>query len=557
MPLLTPSSDWRQLRLWQIQPIRDALIILAVVGLVYLGYILSVVTVPILIALLLAYLFEPLVRWVSGRGWVSRPFAALAIIVITGLVVVVPAAVGGVFAVMQGGKLLRDTAVGVRDVLASAAKPTDERLLQRVPEESGWRALRDFLVDQQARAAQRRAAESVNSATTPSPFPPPSAEPAAPAGSNSTPADPTTPSATPATAPSGSPSAADGTGPAADAASPATSSLAPTPAPTSVTPAPEPTSTNEPRSVRSASESTDEEPSPDELIAAGLLPPDVLEPDSTTAAAGPRPARTGFEVPLFDLDATDVVKWLRSNAETITSRLLTTSVDAVAIGVGFGQWLFAVVFGGFLTAFFFYYFCTGWGRVLGFWGSLIPERRKGRTFELLAQMDTVIAGFVRGRLTIAFLLGIFLTGAYWFIGVPAPLILGPIVGALFIVPYINVIGVPVAILLLWFQPAVHWDFQENWWWIISAPPGVYAIAQFLDDWVLSPTIQGKSTNMDAPSILFASMAGGVLAGVYGLLLAIPAAACLKILLREIVWPRFRAWGRGEARDPLPIQPTEG
>jgi predicted PurR-regulated permease PerM len=82
---------------------------------------------------------------------------------------------------------------------------------------------------------------------------------------------------------------------------------------------------------------------------------------------------------------------------------------------------------------------------------------------------------------------------------------------------------------------------------------VQVLTQFLDDYVLTPTIQGKSTNMDTPTILFASIAGGALAGIYGLLLAIPVAACIKILMREVFWPRFRAWAQGNASDPLPIQ----
>ena len=77
--------------------------------------------------------------------------------------------------------------------------------------------------------------------------------------------------------------------------------------------------------------------------------------------------------------------------------------------------------------------------------------------------------------------------------------------------------------------------------------------QLLDDYVLTPAIQGKNTNMDTPTILFASIAGGSLAGIYGLLVAIPAAACIKILLREVFWPRVRRWAEGKERDFLPLE----
>jgi predicted PurR-regulated permease PerM len=90
-----------------------------------------------------------------------------------------------------------------------------------------------------------------------------------------------------------------------------------------------------------------------------------------------------------------------------------------------------------------------------------------------------------------------------------------------------------------------------WWGILLWPTVVYGIGQTLDDWVLTPMIQGKATDLDPVSIVVAVLAGGSLAGVYGMLLAVPAAACVKILIRELVMPRVRAWSEGRARDPLP------
>ena len=40
-------------------------------------------------------------------------------------------------------------------------------------------------------------------------------------------------------------------------------------------------------------------------------------------------------------------------------------------------------------------------------------------------------------------------------------------------------------------------------------------------------------------------------GVYGMLIAIPVVACLKILVTDVLLPEVRAWTRGEAADPLP------
>jgi predicted PurR-regulated permease PerM len=170
-------------------------------------------------------------------------------------------------------------------------------------------------------------------------------------------------------------------------------------------------------------------------------------------------------------------------------------------------------------------------------------------------MDRVIAAFIRGRLTICAVLMFYYTTAYWLVGVPAPMILGPIIGALALLPYVAGVGLPIAMLLMWLQPPLP-GWQGEWWWNILGPILISVGSQTLDDYVLTPSIQGKNTGMDIPTIVFASIAGGALMGVYGLLLAIPAAACIKILLREVVWPRFNDWAAGKTSDPLPIDPSD-
>ena len=56
-----PVDDWRTRHLWEIQPVRDGLVVASILGVLYLGSVLSFVTVPLLLAMALAYLFEPVV----------------------------------------------------------------------------------------------------------------------------------------------------------------------------------------------------------------------------------------------------------------------------------------------------------------------------------------------------------------------------------------------------------------------------------------------------------------------------------------------------------------
>ncbi|MBS0197961.1 MAG: AI-2E family transporter [Planctomycetes bacterium] len=444
------ETNWRNLHLWQIQPVRDALVVAGGVGLVWLGYKLSIVTVPILLALLLAYLFEPLVARMTQGGRVGRARVAASIIVLALILVGAPAAMGLGYSVVQGVKLVQSIADNVDLVSRSVRKPDDSVLHQRVADKgTSWASIRDFLVKARAKAKAEHEG--------------------------------------------------DVQGP--------------------------------PRTKEDA----------------------ALEPPAAPAAEGTPEADVmpGAEEPS---DLFRILEWSRAwltqNASAIGRNLVQAGGGAFGAVLATIGSLGGLLFGVFLTAFFFFFFSTGYGKVLVFWQSLLPEQKKGQVLDLVRQMDAVISGFIRGRLIICSVLIVVYTLGFWFIGVPAAFIVGPITGMLTLIPYAAGVMLPVAMLLSWLDPGD--GFRSHWWWIVGSPLGVTAIAQVLDDYVLTPRVQGKTTNMDTPTILFASIAGGSLAGFYGLLIAIPTAACIKILLRELFWPRFRQWASGKASDVLPI-----
>lgn len=450
-PVLADRPRWASLHLWQIQWVRDLLVIAAIIAVVYIGYLIRVVTVPLLLGLLLAYLFEPLVRWLRTRRVCSRQVASIGIITLAALVIVLPVTLGSTFAIAQGVRSVRDIAGNLSRVQKSVAAPGDEMLRSAVPR-GAWLEIRDFLVEE------------------PSPTP-----------SSSAPS------------PSGQPLATDPVGPA-----------------------------------------------PAEGIIGRLT-----DGQSTREVAR------------------SAVDWLGTHIGDISAAIgksvATGGADAARAALSTLGSIGLLIFQAGLTAVFFYFLSTGWGQVQETWQRFVPDARRTRVQSVLAQMDRAIAGFVRGRVTISFILGVTLTILYWLAGVPAPLVLGPLIGILFLIPYVHGVGVPIAMLLMWLEgvrgPIIAPDLAAasgGWWYILLAPIVIYMIAQVLDDWVLSPMIQGKATDLAIPTIVFASLAGGALGGIYGLLLAIPVAACLRILMKEFFWPRLKAWARGEASDLLPI-----
>lgn len=396
---------WAQLHLWEIQPIRDVLLIVAILLIVWLGYTASIVTVPLLLALLLAYLFEPLVKKVARGNVQRRKWVAGGIIVAGALAVLIPVSLLGVWIVSGAYSSILNIAEHVRtlDQIVEKGAPPDPELMRSLPN-GNWR-----------------------------------------------------------------------------------------------------------------------------WVAGKLTEPGVVE----------------------FAQSIDLQKFLTvEHKQQIATKAASSGASAVSAFFTGAATAGAIGFMLFLTAFFFFFISVSYQRVLDAMRELIPDKKEDRVLYLVGRMDRVVAAFVRGRLIICGILGVLFSIGYTLIGAPSPILLGVATGVLSIAPYLALLALPLVVGLMFAEPAD--GFRGQWWWIIGAPVALYFLIQWADDYLLTPTIQGKQTDMDTPSILFATLAGAAIFGVYGLLIAIPLAACAKILWIEVVVPRIKAWKHGQASDPLPI-----
>ena len=207
----------------------------------------------------------------------------------------------------------------------------------------------------------------------------------------------------------------------------------------------------------------------------------------------------------------------------------------------------------FLIPFYFYFLVLWYPDLVRFGAQLVPRDNREAAISLLQEMDDVVNGFVRGRLLVSFIMGVMFSVGWWLVGVPYAFVLGMTTGALSTVPFVGGLGAPIAIGLAVLARLELPEVERVAWWIpVVLPASVFGLVSIIEGWVLLPLIAGRATRLDPVTIVVAVLAGGALLGVYGMLLAIPLAACLKILVIRIVLPRLRAWTRGDAADPLPI-----
>ena len=411
--------------LWEIQAIRDVLLIAGGLSLLWLGYALSSITIPLLMALLLAYLVEPLVEGLGQRG-VSRSRAAawfvglFGVLVVGLLALVLPLIVGQTLRLVddvESGDMQRRV-LRVESILPEQAAAPLQRLAMLLPGEATLDAESDLVAAEGEVQSTEADADSLEMQIQ--------------------------------------------------------------------------------RIVQQelASQSDDA----------------VLQQEGLRAAGA---------------------------ALTSAWSVLVAIVDA-------GFLLF-------LIPFYFYFLVLWYPEVVRFGAQLVPRDNREAIFSLLQEMDDVVSGFVRGRLLVSFIMGLMFSVGWWLVDVPYAFVLGMTTGALSTVPFVGGLGAPIAIGLAVLARLELPEVERAAWWMpVVLPAAVFALVSAIEGWVLLPLIAGRATRLDPVTIVVAVLAGGALLGVYGMLLAIPLAACLKILVIRVVLPRLRAWTRGDVADPLPI-----
>ncbi len=219
----------------------------------------------------------------------------------------------------------------------------------------------------------------------------------------------------------------------------------------------------------------------------------------------------------------------------------STALDlgAGAVGSVFGAIGYLSVFV-VVVAFVFFFATWRFRDFVSWFDPYVPQSKKRRTYEILGMMDRSVSAFIRGRLIQGSIMAVLLTlGLLLTDAAPFALLLGVAGGVLGLVPYVGLVVWPATVIVACLLNLQNGE-SISLVGAVIVPSIVFIVAQSLDAYVVEPIVQGKATNLDALTVLLVVLIGGSLAGLLGLLIAIPAAACLKILWREVVSPELRA-----------------
>ncbi len=152
--------------------------------------------------------------------------------------------------------------------------------------------------------------------------------------------------------------------------------------------------------------------------------------------------------------------------------------------------------------------------------SLVPHDKRHDVQDVLREVNRVIAGFLRGQIIVSIFVGSFIGLALLLLRVDYALLIGAFAGLLDIIPYFGpIIGaIPAVALALLKSPVTAL-------WVIVA----FVAANQIESMVLQPRIVGGHVGLHPLTVIFAILAGGKLLGIWGMLVAVPLTAAIKVL----------------------------
>ncbi|MFN4156203.1 MAG: AI-2E family transporter [Paracoccaceae bacterium] len=201
-----------------------------------------------------------------------------------------------------------------------------------------------------------------------------------------------------------------------------------------------------------------------------------------------------------------------------------------------------------------FYLLLDWDRMVARVDGMIPRDHVATVRRLAGEIDKVLAGFVRGQLTVCVIVGAYYSVTLMLAGLQFGLVVGAIAGAVSFIPYVGaIIGGILAIGLALFQ---FWGD----WFAIGIVVAIFIIGQFIEGNILTPKLVGSSVGLHPVWLLFALSVFGSLLGFAGMLIAVPVAAALGVLARFAIGQYqgsllYRGVEPDEVLQPIPPVPA--
>jgi len=189
-----------------------------------------------------------------------------------------------------------------------------------------------------------------------------------------------------------------------------------------------------------------------------------------------------------------------------------------------------------ILPFIFIFVLIDEGEIKSFFLGIVPNRYFEMAFTTFSNVDVAIGNYLRGTLLQSSLVGLVIFIGLTIIGfkIQAALLIGIIAGISNAIPFLGpVIGLGTGLIYAMIVEGINPIIP-----FIPANPIVgvlivVVIAQFLDNAVFQPIVLGKAVNLHPLVVVIGVTGGSIIAGFWGMLLAIPTIVIFKVVISTV------------------------
>lgn len=197
---------------------------------------------------------------------------------------------------------------------------------------------------------------------------------------------------------------------------------------------------------------------------------------------------------------------------------------ALAVGAGIASGVTGTIVVIILTL----YFTASLQTIKNFSYSLVPATKRDTYVRLSEQISSGVGKYVGGQFTLAAINGVLTFIVLTIIGGKLAIVFAFIAFLLALVPLIGTVTASVIVTVSQLGLAG----PET-----AIAIGIYFLIYMqIEAYVFSPRIMNKAVEVPGATVVIAALAGGTLLGIFGALIAIPIAAAINLIIREIIIP---------------------
>jgi predicted PurR-regulated permease PerM len=175
-----------------------------------------------------------------------------------------------------------------------------------------------------------------------------------------------------------------------------------------------------------------------------------------------------------------------------------------------------------------FYLLMDWNRITSKIDSYLPQVHLNEIRHIMSEIDGMLAGFLRGQLIVCSTLAMFYSISLFALDLKYSLLIGVFAGLISFIPFLGaLVGATLGLIIASYQ---FWGAPE----LIGIVAIVFVSGQVLESHFLTPKLVGGAVKLHPVLLMFSVSIGGSIAGLSGVMLAVPIAAIFGVLVRHFL-----------------------